>query len=105
MTRVMLLNIALFLMPFIIFGLWRWLVRGARKRHEFTSDAPVFVLIAIGVGLVTAGLFFFASQENEPVGKKYFPPVIRDGKIVPGHFEQSKTPSDPAETDKHQVTD
>ena len=49
MTRILLLDVMLFLLPFIVYGGWRWLVKGARGRHELMSDAPIFGLLALGI--------------------------------------------------------
>ncbi len=89
MTRVMLVYTILLLLPFLIFGGWRWIAKGARGHKEIMSDAPVLVLLLLGISLVGVGLYFLASKEQTGISGRYVPPVIKDGKIVPGHFEQS----------------
>lgn len=89
MTRIVLLDLILFLLPFIVFGGWRWLVHGARGRHELMSDAPIFVLLVLGIIFGSAGLYFLASHDKTGIEGRYHPPVIKDGKIQPGHFEKS----------------
>ena len=87
MTRVMLVYTILLLLPFLIFGGWRWIARGARGHKEIVSDAPILVLLLLGIALVGAGLYFLASKEQAGIEGRYIPPMIKDGKIVPGHFE------------------
>ncbi len=89
MTRVMLVYTILLLLPFIIFGGWRWIAKGARGHKEIMNDAPILMLLLLGILLVGVGLFFLASKEQTGVGGRYNPPVIKDGVIVPGHFTQS----------------
>lgn len=92
MTRVMLVYTILLLLPFVIFGGWRWIAKGARGHKEIMSDAPVLVLLLLGISLVGVGLFFLASKEQTGIGGIYHPPTIKDGKIIPGHFEVPKQP-------------
>ena len=89
MTRIVLLDIILFLLPFIIFAGWRWLIKGARGRHEIMSDAPLFGLLFLGIILGVTGLYFLGSHEKTGIEGRYHPPILKDGKIQPGHFEKS----------------
>ncbi|MCP4934504.1 MAG: hypothetical protein GY927_09945 [bacterium] len=92
MTRVMLVYTILLLLPFLIFGGWRWIAKGARGHKEIMSDAPVLVLLLLGILLLGGGLYFLASKEQTGIGGVYHPAVIKDGKIIPGHFEQPSQP-------------
>ncbi len=47
--------------------------------------ALVGTLIVSIIGLI--GLVKFATQNVVEPGQKYVPPTMRDGEIVPGHFE------------------
>ena len=84
----MLVSVLLFLLPFIIFGGWRWIITGARGRRAIMTDAPVLLLLMIGAGLVATGLFYLASYEKPGVEGRYHPPAFKDGKIEPGYFEK-----------------
>ena len=88
MTRVMIVSILLFLLPFVVFGAWRWLITGARGRRAIMTDAPIIVLMVLGIGCVAGGLFFLASYEKPGVEGRYHPPEFKDGKIQPGYFEK-----------------
>ena len=52
-------------------GPWPWVLGGS--------------LIFLLIGLI--GLVKFATQNVVEPGQKYVPPTMRDGEIVPGHFE------------------
>lgn len=91
MIRIAFIEILLFLLPFLVYAGWRFVVHEARGRAVI-GDAPVLVLIAIGLSLFAAGLFYMASYETESTEGRYVPPVYRDGKIVPGHFEHGALP-------------
>lgn len=90
MTRVLIVYLLLFSLPFILFSVWRWLVKGARGRDEIAKNAPVTILFLLGLSLVGAGLSFLASDEKVGIEGRYQPPVFKDGKIEPGHFEKSE---------------
>ncbi len=89
MNRVMLVYTLLLLLPFILFGGWRWLVKGVRGRHELMSDAPVFLLLLLGISFVGAGLYFIASKETVGIEGRYHPPTLKDGKVQPGYFDKT----------------
>jgi hypothetical protein len=87
MIRVLVINLLLFLLPFLLYAAWRWLVRGERNGRQMVSDAPLFVLMGLGLTLVAIGLFTLASYEETGIEGRYVPPAIKDGRIEPGHFE------------------
>ncbi len=89
MTRIVLFDVVLFLLPFIVYAGWRWLIHGERGHREIMSDAPVFAMLFLGIVLGVAGLFFLASRETAPTEGRYQPPVLEDGKVRPGHFDRS----------------
>ena len=80
------------LLPFLFFGGWRWLFKGARDRKAIMGDAPILLLFLLGIALVAAGLSVLASYDGTGVEGRYHPPVFRDGEIEPGHFEKSALP-------------
>jgi hypothetical protein len=86
MIRIALIEVLLFLLPFLIYAGWRFVVHEARG-SAVIGDAPVLVLIALGLSLLAAGLFYIASYDKEGVEGHYVPAIYKDGKIVPGHFE------------------
>lgn len=95
MTRIVLIQILLFALPFLVFAAWRYLVHEARG-GEIIDDAPVLVLLAIGSALFAAGLFYLASFEKQGIDGRYVPATYKDGHIEPGHFVR------PGESPRHE---
>ena len=74
-----------------------WTDEAGRMEEGFDSDHPphwtqgprlwvlVGLLIVSIIGLI--GLVKFATQTVVETGQKYVPPTMKDGEIVPGHFE------------------
>jgi hypothetical protein len=101
MVRLTLIEIASFLLPFLIFLIWRW-----QSEHDALKyPTPVLKLGALGAG--TAVLLFlvlalFEGVGNDHIGERYVPPQVVDGEIVPGHFianEADETTDDPVTDD------
>ena len=87
MARIILFYMALLAAPFLLFGLWRYLVSGRRLRWRRLLDGfVVFLMLAMGT-LLFALLFHLASNERSDPGKHYVPAHVEDGRTIPGHFE------------------
>ena len=74
-----LVELALFLVPFVLFVLWRFMAieRGPSSRA---------VAIAACVLAVLAGALIWLSQEDAlPPGATYEPARLQNGKVVSGH--------------------
>lgn len=89
MLRIFLVQLAWFLLPFVVYGLY---VHGFRRlfpaRYEGRAGSGVWLwLTACGLLLVAISLFTFALVEGEEAGKVYSPPRFEQGGIVPGQFE------------------
>lgn len=91
MLRIFLIKLALFLLPFLVYGLLvhvpRRLFPGKPDPGQTFSRAVLAWLSACGLLLVAAGLFAFALIEGEAVGKKYAPPRFERGAVIPGQFK------------------
>ena len=51
------------------------------------DDAPLIWLFVSGAVLVTAMLVTFASLSGGTPGQVYTPPMLKDGRIEPGHLD------------------
>lgn len=88
MLRIVLIQIALFATPFIVWALYVLIMRRRRAAAGGVfDDAPVAWLIVAGVLLAAASLFFLAVSTGSEPGGTYVPPRYEDGRIVPGHVE------------------
>jgi hypothetical protein len=72
-------ELALFVAPFLLFGVWR--LAGA---FGFPSTAAV--VVAAGALLLMLGtLMWFGEKRALPPGAAYVPARLENGHIVPGH--------------------
>jgi len=89
MLRIVLIQLALFATPFVVWALY---VLTVRRRKAATGgvfdDTPFTGLVVAGTVMVAAGLLYLAAFSGDPAGDgTYVPPRYEDGRIVPGHIE------------------
>ena len=96
MLRFTLLELAIFLSPFVIYGLWRLTAAAVREEH----DPPWATLSLIGGALAIIVFFFLAvtAPRDGREGDQYVPPRLEGGQIRSGRFENAP-PDDAAEAD------
>ncbi|MCA1299310.1 DUF6111 family protein [Stappia indica] len=86
MLRVILTQLLLFLLPFLGFAIWLAINKKAQTSKNWREGPMVWLVIA-GIGLVIAGLVGLATIEGLPEGQVYKPAELRDGVLIPGHYE------------------
>lgn len=86
MLRTVLLELLLFLTPFAVYALLLWLTKGALVPEHWTPRALILLSIAALV-LMAGGLYLFEGSTRAPPGARYVPAEVKDGKLVPGHFQ------------------
>lgn len=85
MIRITLIEIASFLLPFLIFFIWRW---QSNSEHPIEAT-PTLRLAAVGAGLsilMMIALVLLESGRGGHEGELYVPSRMVDGRIVPGYF-------------------
>lgn len=100
MIRVMIENLLLFLLPAALYLGYRLAMRnrdnsntrdntasGGQAVRQEINDAPFLWLFVAGAGLVLATLIAFGSTSGGKPGQTYYPPVVKDGVRIPGHFK------------------
>lgn len=97
MIRVMAENLLLFLLPTVLYLAFRYVQRVRARSPDAGSagkairsdlnDAPFLILFITGAALVLATLIAFGSTDSGKPGQTYYPPTIKDGKVIPGHFK------------------
>lgn len=98
MIRVMFENFLLFLLPTVIYLAVRYVQRarsldeavakGGQTVRDDINNAPFLWLFLAGAVLVLATLIAFgSSSESGKPGQTYYPPTIKDGQKIPGHFK------------------
>jgi hypothetical protein len=86
MIRIVIENIILFLLPAAVYFGYMYLTRRDREgRAGILDDAPLIWLFVAGGVLVVVVLVAFGDTSGGKPGQAYQPPVLKDGKIIPGH--------------------
>lgn len=86
--------------PLALYALWVWY---ARRRAAVVGDEPppftkgaMFWSIVAGCVLVVISLSLLAlSTGEEPTERRYVPPRMEGGKVLPPEFEPGKPPEEP----------
>lgn len=87
MVRIVIENILLFFLPMAIYVTYVLLTRKPDSKAGVLDDAPFVWLMFAGTLLVIVVLVFFGSTSGGRPGQSYVPPVLKDGRIEPGHLE------------------
>ena len=74
-----LVELALFLAPFVLFALWRFMAVEGGPSVRFVAVA------ACVIALLAGALIWLSQDEALPPGATYEPARLQDGKIVSGH--------------------
>ncbi|MBU6444458.1 MAG: hypothetical protein KGR48_11160 [Alphaproteobacteria bacterium] len=90
MMRMVLERMALFGIPFVLFA--AYVVASQRVAQKPRPDTPWVWLSVAGLALVIASFVFVGLIEGESTKGVYVPPQEVNGKIVPGHVDQGRTP-------------
>ncbi len=76
-------ELALFVSPFLLFGVWR-------LAAAYGVPSATAVVVAAGALLVMLGvLVWFGEERALPPGAAYVPAHVENGRIVPGHAGRS----------------
>ncbi len=95
MSRIILIQIASFLLPFFIFFLWR-----LQSSKDAIKPTPFLKLSAAGGGLavlIMIGLVIYEGVRGGQAGDCYIPAQMVDGRIESGYFTESDCPPAPDE--------
>lgn len=88
MIRIVAENILLFLLPTIIYVAYVYMTREDKGgAARVLDDAPILWLFVAGIAVVLVTLATFGSISGGKPGQVYVPPVLKDGRIEPGHLE------------------
>jgi len=101
MIRITLIQIASFLLPFLLFFIWRWQTRSEVK----LTATPALKLALAGavfaiVMMIVLVMIDAASGGHE--GDRYVPPRVVDGEVVPGYFVPAEEADDESGDDTPQ---
>jgi len=84
MIRPVLTEVALFLAPFIAYGVFLWATRAGVLDAESWSRSRLAWLTIVALGLLLGSFFVLAHFDHAPPGSTYVPAHVENGKFVPG---------------------
>ena len=85
MLRIFLLQLFLFLLPFIGYGVYVWVTRGLAAAQKSYDTTRLVWLVLAGLACVVLGAEVLAAFGEQQSGA-YVPLEYRDGQLVPGGF-------------------
>ena len=87
MMRVVLINLLMFLLPFLLYGGYVYLTRGSQSPDSIWRGAPIGWLVVAGVVLALGTLFTLVTFSGWGTEGTYYPPRFEDGVVKPGRVE------------------
>jgi len=87
MARIILLELVLFLLPFIGYAFYLYFSRIDPTKRQSWVDSPIYWMAIGGLLLMIAGFVLTATFSGAPTDASYKPAQLRDGEIVPGHID------------------
>jgi hypothetical protein len=87
MTRTVLTEFLLFLVPFAVYALVLLASRRDAREREHWPARTVASLAIVGFLLVIGGLLYFAHFGRAPTTGVYEPARYEDGKLIPGRIK------------------
>ncbi len=87
MTRVILTNLILFLLPFLLYVAFLYVSGRLQKEGFKIGVVPLMVLMTISLGLMaTVAVFFIETEYNPPEGT-FVAPSFSNGVVEPGRVD------------------
>jgi hypothetical protein len=86
MLRIALIDIIVFALPFLIYGIYMVTVKKVAP-SDLWQSAPYIWLVAGGLGLLLVAMATLISYSGGKPGGTYRPPVTENGVIRPGTIE------------------
>ena len=84
MIRPVLTELALFVLPFLVYAIYLWATR-AGVLHPESWPLPTLMWLTIAALLLMVGSFIvLAHWGGDPAGSEYIPAHIENGRLVPG---------------------
>ena len=87
MIRGILIDIALFLTPFVLYAAFLLATRAGVLHPESWPLRVLVWLTLSALVLLIGSSFYLAQRSGAPVGSEYVPPHMENGKLVPGQIK------------------
>ena len=84
MIRPVATEIILFLMPFVLYGVFLWATKAGVMHPDSWPISRIAWLVMAALALMVGSFIYFANYSGAPPGATYVPAHIEDGKFVPG---------------------
>jgi hypothetical protein len=84
MIRPLLIEVALFLAPFVAYALFLWATRAGVLDASAWTIQTLSWLGIVALGLVIVSFVFFAQFGGAPPHSTYVPARLENGRLVPG---------------------
>ena len=84
MIRPAFTEIALFLLPFVLYAVFLWATKAGVMEPDSWPVSRLVWLTIVALVLVIGSFIYFANYTGAPPGSRYVPAHIEDGKFVPG---------------------
>ncbi len=84
MIRPVATEIILFLMPFVLYGVFLWATKAGVMHPDSWPLSRIAWLVIAALGLMLGSFIYFANYSGAPVGTTYVPAHMENGKFVPG---------------------
>ena len=84
MIRPVLTELALFLLPFVVYAVYLWGTRAGVLHPESWPLGTLMGLTIAALVLMAGSFIVLAQWGGEPAGSHYVPAHIENGKLVPG---------------------
>jgi hypothetical protein len=87
MIRQALINVLLFLTPFLVYSGFLAATRAGVLNPDRWNLKVLVSLTAVGIVILLASFYLLAQRTGQPAGSTYIPPHVKDGKLIPGQFK------------------
>jgi Family of unknown function (DUF6111) len=77
-------ELALFLAPFLLFAVWRFMA------VEGGPSVRIVALAACALALLAGALIWLSQEDALPPGATYQPARLQDGKVISGHAARNQ---------------
>jgi hypothetical protein len=84
MIRPVLIEIALFLTPFVVYAIFLWATRSGVLKPDAWSVPRIAWLVIAAFVLMIGSFLVLAQWGGSPPGSTYIPAHVEDGRFVPG---------------------
>lgn len=84
MIRPVATEVILFLLPFVLYGVFLWATKAGVMQPDSWPISRIAWLLMAALALVVGSFIYFAHFSGAPPGSTYVPAHIENGKFVPG---------------------